>query len=135
MSGGSMNYICYQVEEASRCFNNPQIRELVKDVSKLLHDKEWADSGDYCVGEYNKTEKEFCEKWLCNHNETLTAIVSNEIEGVRNTLLACIGLGKYCKDCVRWKKEKGESDYGRCKEDKWLTHGYEFACDDWSDNE
>lgn len=133
MSGGSMNYIYSQVEEASRCFSNPLVRELIKDVSELLHDKEWADSGDYSDGAYNKTEKAFTEKWFRNYDDTLKAIISNEIESVRDGLLNCIGVAKYCKDCVNWKQGNSDSDYGRCKDDKWLTHGYEFGCDDWSE--
>lgn len=130
MSGGSMNYVYAQVREVADHFSNPQIRELIEDVSDLLHDKEWADSGDYSDGTYNKTEKDFIEKWFLNHDKTLKAIISNEIESVRDRLLNCIGSARYCKDCVHWKQES--SSYGICKDDKWSTHGYEYGCKDWS---
>lgn len=133
MSGGSMDYIYSRVDEASRCFENPLMRELIKDISVLLHDKEWADSGDYSDGEYNKTEKEFREKWFDNHNKTLEAIIANEIGCLRDTLMHCIGKSLYCKDCVHWKRES--DNYGRCKDNRWSTHGYEYGCDDWSEEE
>ena len=47
MSGGSMNYICYQISDAANMTYDKEISELLKDLSKLLHDEEWYHSADY----------------------------------------------------------------------------------------
>ena len=49
MSGGSMDYLCYKVEEATFATNTPERKAFykhLKQVAKALHDIEWNDSGD-----------------------------------------------------------------------------------------
>lgn len=126
MSGGSMNYFCYRLEEYSNVLGDKELNELVKDLVKVFHDKEWADSGDYSDGTYNKTVAEFKEKWFGrSYEERAKSIVDDAIREIYQTL--CIDF--YCKDCEHWKHES--SEYGRCKDNKYLTHGYEHGCNDW----
>lgn len=49
MSGGSMDYLSYKVEEASFTESSPlrrAFRKHLKKVAKALHEIEWADSCD-----------------------------------------------------------------------------------------
>lgn len=49
MSGGSMNYLSYKVEDAEFAENTPERRAFRKHlqlVAKALHEIEWCDSGD-----------------------------------------------------------------------------------------
>lgn len=53
MSGGSMDYLCYKVEDATFSTNTPErlaFAKHLKRVAKALHDIEWVDSGDYDPG-------------------------------------------------------------------------------------
>ena len=47
MSGGSHNYIYYQIEE-NLCgqMKDAELNDLMDDIVKLAHDLEWADSCD-----------------------------------------------------------------------------------------
>ena len=58
MSGGSLDYVCYKVDDAidnieKRATTVLQIAFAahLKDVSKALHDLEWVFSGDYSEGQ------------------------------------------------------------------------------------
>lgn len=126
MSGGSMDYFYCRLEEYSNVLGDKELNDLVKDLVKVFHDKEWVDSGDSSEGTYNKTVAEFKAKWFGRSDEErIKSIVNDKIKEIYQTL----GMGCYCKDCKHWK---AESDfYGRCKDNKWLNHGYEFGCNDW----
>ena len=53
MRGGSMDYLCYKVEDATFRTDTPERRAFashLKSVAKALHDIEWVDSGDYDPG-------------------------------------------------------------------------------------
>lgn len=56
MSGGSMEYLCYKVQDAIFRRDTPERRAFAKHlekVAKALHDIEWVDSGDYGQGDEN----------------------------------------------------------------------------------
>lgn len=93
MSGGSMNYICYQVEEAARLTADLEIRALLVDLAKLLHDEEWEQSGDYGEGAYRMALAAFKQKWFHgDRNERLKGYIDEEIESCRKTLYELIGV-------------------------------------------
>lgn len=50
MSGGSHNYVCYDIEE-QLCgkMHDLELDEFMKDIAGLAHDLEW------CTSSYNKT--------------------------------------------------------------------------------
>lgn len=107
MSGGSLDYVCFRVEEHVGCFGDKQLDDLLKDVAQLLHDREWYLSGDTCEGAWNLAKKEFKEKWL---------------NGERDKY--------YCRDCTHFRLERLDSHYGLCEFDKrCLTHEYEITCE------
>lgn len=126
MSGGSMEYFYCRLEEYSNVLGDKELNDLVKDLVKVFHDKEWFDSADYSEGTYNKTVAEFKAKWFGRSDEErIKSIVNDKVKEIYQTL----GMGYYCKDCKHWKAES--DTHGRCKENRWLTHGYEYGCDDW----
>lgn len=57
MSGGSMDYLSYKVEDAEFAENTPErkaFRQHLKLVAKALHEIEWCDSGDTSPGKDTK---------------------------------------------------------------------------------
>ena len=58
MSGGSLDYVCYKLDDAIEVIERRATTVLqkafaahLKDVSKSLHDLEWVFSGDYSDGD------------------------------------------------------------------------------------
>ena len=68
MSGGSMNYVCYTIEEQARYLEDRELIDIAKDFSKLFHDAEWWHSSDIDEKDYRETAKWFKDKWLRNGN-------------------------------------------------------------------
>ena len=132
MSGGSLNYLYGEVERAADSIVDPELNKLVRDMAELLHDFEWFLDGDISEGAYNKTVLEFKEKWLKRPDTIQTReMVAAELDNTTKTIYKMLGIEKMCKDCKHWVREKEGSDYGRCKDHKWLTHGYEWDCGEW----
>lgn len=70
MSGGSLNYICYTIENnLVGEMRDEMMNEFVKDFAKVAHDLEWWLSSDYGEETYRKTLKEFKEKWFKNYDQ------------------------------------------------------------------
>lgn len=68
MSGGSMNYACYTIEEQARYLEDRELIDIAKDMAKLFHDAEWWHSGDIGEKDYRETVKWFKDKWLRSGN-------------------------------------------------------------------
>ena len=68
MSGGSMNYVCYTIEEQSRHREDRELIDIAKDMAKLFNDAEWWNSSDIDEKDYRETVKWFKDKWLRNGN-------------------------------------------------------------------
>lgn len=73
MSGGSYDYMCFKIKDFANEIRdqdtNPsrkKFAELVRDVAKVAHDIEWADSGDYGQEDAEKSLNEFFSKWRKN---------------------------------------------------------------------
>ena len=64
MSGGSMNYLCYRIEEEADNMGDREIIALCKDMATLMHDREWFLSGDYRESDWIKSLSEFKKKWF-----------------------------------------------------------------------
>ena len=92
MSGGSMDYIYCQVAEAGRMTEDPEIKCLLFDLSKLLHDEEWARSSDYSRDDYLRSLMEFKERWFgASREERLKQYVDEEIDAAKARLYNLIG--------------------------------------------
>ena len=66
MSGGSMNYVCYSIEDQALYLEDRELIDIAKDFAKLFHDAEWWHSGDIGEKDYRETVKWFKDKWLRN---------------------------------------------------------------------
>ena len=114
MSGGSLNYFCYQVEEHVGDFGDKELDELVKDLAKLFHDREWYLSADYGEGSWIEARDAFKAKWFTEHGrqERIEKYLAEIGEEVR----AVFGMGKKCQTCKHWELES--EYYGRCEYNK-----------------
>ena len=91
-SGGSHNYICYQIDEyLVGKMKDIELNDLIKDISKLAHDLEWADSGDMEDEDYFESVKAFKEKWFKkNRGERLKNYIDEEITKTKEELTRLI---------------------------------------------
>ena len=69
MSGGSMDYICFQIAKYSADLCDLELADLAKDLAKVYHDAEWWHSGDICEETYRKTVAKFKKKWFGSDRE------------------------------------------------------------------
>ena len=64
MSGGSMNYICFKIEDAAKDVPDREIRDLMNDLAELMKSLEWWTSGDTNRDYYDKNLQKFKKKWF-----------------------------------------------------------------------
>lgn len=92
MSGGSMNYIYARISEAAYYVHDKEIKELLKDLSELMHDLEWYESGDYGKATYLKSLAEFKKKWFKDdRTERLKSYIDESLKDVKEELYALVG--------------------------------------------
>ena len=94
MSGGSYDYICYKLsEECEGRMHDAELNELVRDLSEVLHDLEWWQSGDTGEERYRRTVCSFKRKWLGTDARvrTLEKIINEKTENLRTELIEMIG--------------------------------------------
>jgi hypothetical protein len=95
MSGGSMDYICYKVADAATHVRDREISKLLLDLSELLHDLEWYESGDYGEGAYEESLTKFKAKWFkADRTERLKGYIDESLNEVRDELYQMIGENK-----------------------------------------
>lgn len=95
MSGGSMDYVCYQVEDAASMTHDPEFAEMLRDASNVLHDEEWWTSCDTSKKTYLKTLAAFKAKWFCgDRDERLKGYIDKDIDKLREELYALIGVNE-----------------------------------------
>ena len=91
MSGGSMNYVYARISEAAYYVNDKEIKELLKDLSELMHDLEWFESGDYGKDTYLRSLAEFKKKWFKDdRTERLKSYIDESLKDVKEELYALI---------------------------------------------
>lgn len=93
MSGGSHNYLCYQIEEYYvGHMHDRELDDLMKDIAKLTHDLEWYDSGDYGPDGYFDTVKEFKKKWFQGvRKDRLRKLIDESVDELRKELYGMVG--------------------------------------------
>lgn len=131
MSGGSLDYFCYKLQEHIGDFGDKELDELVKDLADLFHDREWYLSGDIGEGSWNEARDAFKSKWFTEHGRTdrIEAYLAELSEEVRKSF----GISdRYCKNCKHWTAVDGRGQwYGRCAfETHCLRHRSE-SCEKW----
>jgi hypothetical protein len=116
MSGGSLNYISYTIEEALvGKMEDPELNDLVKDVAQLSHDLEWYKSGDTGEDDYKKSVAMFKKKWFkTSRKERLDTLIDQRIEATRKELYEMIDVpvevkGRHAKHAKHAKEKNDET--------------------------
>lgn len=92
MSGGSMDYIYFQVEEAASMCEDAELSDLLRDAAHVLHEEEWWKSNDKNIDDYFKALAEFKAKWFGgDRRERLIGYVDKEINRCRERCYSIIG--------------------------------------------
>ena len=93
MSGGSYDYIwCKLSNECEGRMYDAEMNDLVKDLSEVLHELEWWQSGDTSEECYRKTLTKFKAKWFkADRQERLKDYIDEQIGIVRSQLYSLIG--------------------------------------------
>lgn len=93
MSGGSMDYVCYRVEDAASMTHDPEFAELLRDAAKVLHDEEWWMSCDTSKETYLESLAAFKKKWFGgDRTERLKGYIDKDMARLRAELYALIGV-------------------------------------------
>lgn len=93
MSGGSYDYVCYKLSnECMGRMYDTEMNDLVKDLSEVLHDLEWWQSGDYSEDQYRETVSEFKKKWFKgDRTNRLKGYIDDQLDAVKRQLYSLIG--------------------------------------------
>lgn len=94
MSGGSHNYIYYQIqEELVGQMEDRELNDLMKDIATLAHDLEWYHSCDTSRDYYRESVRKFKDKWFGkSRNERLKEYIDESINELKEQLYTMIGV-------------------------------------------
>ena len=128
MSGGALNYFSCDLENHAKDFDDPELEDLILDLTLLYQEREWYLSGDSGEGLWNKTRDWFKKKWLMG--EGREERFDRYFNEMINNFKRSIGISVYCKDCERWTpRDEEETEYGRCElQEHCLIHEYDSTC-------
>ena len=131
MSGGSLDYFYYRLEEHVGDFKDRELDNLVKDLAQLFHDREWYLSGDIGKGNWNEARDKFKEKWFTPLGREER--IEQYLDELKKEVMQSFGLEKkYCESCKHWeKKPDSESDYGYCEFYKTCLFHKCDTCEKW----
>lgn len=130
MSGGSLNYFYSYLEDHIGDFDDKELDDLVKDLAKLFHDREWYLSSDTGVGSWRESRDEFKDKWFTQHGRQER--IEKYLEEIRTEVLDSFGLNdKKCSTCKHWTLEKSSQKYGLCELNKGCLWNRSEICNKW----
>lgn len=99
MSGGSMDYAYWHIEEQADKMGDRELIELVKDVAKLMHDREWNLSGDTCDETWEESRKAFKKKWFkASREDRLKGFIQTMFEETKIECMNMIGVDENDQD-------------------------------------
>lgn len=126
MSGGSLDYFYCSLEDHTGDFGDKELDELVKDLAKLFHDREWFLSGDTCEGAWREAKDNFKKKWFTDYGRKDR--VEAYLNEVRREVFDMLSMeDELCSNCSHWRSEK--NNYGKCDVNKsYLMHRFS-RCD------
>ena len=96
VSGGSWNYVCFYIDDEAGSMErwDHEMADLMRDLSKVCHDCEWADSADTLPESGVEAIARFKAKWFHgDRGERLRGYVEERLASVREELLAMVGGG------------------------------------------
>lgn len=94
MSSGSMSYV-YYVEAATKYIEDEEIKDLILDTAKLLHDIEWFKECVNCEDRAEEAIYKFRKKWFgTTRNERIKEYIETSLEAVKQDMLKLIDDGK-----------------------------------------
>ena len=126
MSGGSLDYFYSMMEEHVGDFGDKELDDLVQDLAKLFHDREWFLSSDTCEGAWVEARDKFKKKWFTEHGRQER--IETYLAEIREEVLSAFGMAeRYCINCKHWKAEDDpDSPYGWCEYKKGcMMHRHE----------
>ena len=91
MSGGSLDYVFFKIEEVACHVPDRELREMTVDFAKLIHDLEWYLSSDISKESWEKSRDHFKKKWFGKRDERLKEIITSATEELKSELLEMIG--------------------------------------------
>lgn len=104
MSGGSLSYFYSELEEHIGDFGDKELDDLVKDLARLFHDREWFLSADTSEGSWKDSRDAFKEKWFTAAGRRERII--SYLEEIRKEVLDSLGLNnERCKNCKHWTQD------------------------------
>lgn len=114
MSGGSLNYFYGILEDHVGDFGDVELDDLVRDLAKLFHDREWYLSSDTCEGAWRESRDNFKKKWFGKN--TRKERIERYLEEFKQNAMDQLGVSEeYCRNCAHWSEEKEkDSEYGEC---------------------
>ena len=96
MSGGSWDYACYEIDDAADRMErwDHELADLMRDLSGVCHDCEWADSADTSRESGSEAIARFKAKWFSgDRSERLRIYVDERLASIREELMAMVGGG------------------------------------------
>lgn len=130
MSGGSLGYFYSKLGEYDNVLKDRELNDLVHDLVKVFHDREWADDADISEGEYNETVAKFKDKWFADagKHERYLSYIDDAVRELKRELRLDT---HYCKDCKHWEPQEGYTTYGNCEyHAHCLIHSYEYTIEE-----
>lgn len=133
MSGGSLGYFYNSLMEHVGDFGDVELDDLVKDLAKLFHAREWFLSSDTGEGDWCEARSKFKAKWFCkdSRDERFRRYIDEAAEKLRDEF----GLNdhKRCETCKHWTPKR--NSYGECElETAYRTHR-NIVCKKWEKKE
>ena len=93
MSGGSMDYAFYHLNDMADYVKDKEIKDLLTDLAELMHDLEWWDSGDCSEATYNETLRNFKAKWFGdNRNYRLEHYINTSLDNMKIEIGRLLGV-------------------------------------------
>lgn len=83
MSGRALDYVYTHLEGIEYKMHDAVMSSLIVDITKVLHDLEWALSSDISMDDYYKTVRRFKDKWFKHTNETIKMIFDNQMKEIK----------------------------------------------------
>lgn len=129
MSGGSLGYFYSDLEEHVGDFGDKELDDLVRDLAKLFHAREWFLSCDTCEGNWVEARDQFKRKWF--HDESRKERIERYLDEIKEEILKSFGLSdKYCMNCAKWKREDEKGSlYGWCSETRGCMMHQHESCE------